>query len=490
MDASRIELESGNTPSSFPPAGFRSIYVKTDGWYSQDETGAETKFATAAEIVEDAINDGVTNKAPSENAVYDAIQTLNADIALKQDHDPTLDALAAYNTNGILVQTAHDVFAGRTLTPGAGISITNGDGVAGNPTVACTITQYTDEMAQDAIGGALLATTSVNPTYNDAANQFSWDVLPGGVNHNLLFNYVASQHVDHTSVNISGASNGGLGGGGTIAASRTMNIDWTNLIALTVPADRLATDDLIAVYDTSAATHKKITLKDFLAQRRSFIDQSYVEADDFIKDQLGGLTGVGAGTGNSTQIGTYGHDTTENAIGISQTDTGTTATGRRLVSSELGALMSTLARYRFGTRIAIEQLSTILDTFTVYIGFQDTSASGNPTNGAFFRYTNGTNGGRWEAVTNKTGGTLTAIDTGVAADVLYSIFEIEIAADGASVKFYINGALVATATTNIPVAASNQTFGYGWKIEKSLGITQMNLSADWYYFEMERSSAR
>jgi len=49
--------------------------------------------------------------------------------------DATLNALAAYNTDGILTQTAADTFVGRTLTaPAAGFTITNPAGVAGNPT--------------------------------------------------------------------------------------------------------------------------------------------------------------------------------------------------------------------------------------------------------------------------------------------------------------------------------------------------------------------
>lgn len=52
-----------------------------------------------------------------------------------QAYDATLSALASYNTNGFIAQTASDTFAGRTLTGTAGkITITNGDGVSGNPT--------------------------------------------------------------------------------------------------------------------------------------------------------------------------------------------------------------------------------------------------------------------------------------------------------------------------------------------------------------------
>ena len=62
--------------------------------------------------------------------------TLNTAVT-PQAQDATLTALAGFNTNGLLTQTAADTFAGRSIAvPAAGISITNANGVSGNPTLA------------------------------------------------------------------------------------------------------------------------------------------------------------------------------------------------------------------------------------------------------------------------------------------------------------------------------------------------------------------
>lgn len=97
--------------------------------------GANWKVSGAAAI---SGGGGGISEAPNDG-VYYARRSLgwSSINATFQSLDATLTALAAYNTNGLLTQTAPDTFTGRTLTaPAAGITITNPAGIAGNPTFA------------------------------------------------------------------------------------------------------------------------------------------------------------------------------------------------------------------------------------------------------------------------------------------------------------------------------------------------------------------
>lgn len=87
----------------------------------------------------------------------------------------------------------------------------------------------TPEAVQDIVGGSLVDTASVDLVYDDTLDQIRANVIPGGVDHDALQNFVANEHIDHSAVSISAGT--GLTGGGDITASRTLSLANTTVTA-------------------------------------------------------------------------------------------------------------------------------------------------------------------------------------------------------------------------------------------------------------------
>lgn len=175
----------------------------------------------------------------------------------------------------------------------------------------------------------------------------------------------------------------------------------------------------------------------------------------------------------------------DNARGTAICSTGTTTTGRSgiyAITDASGAASFTqtaTGAFIFEARASLATLSDGTNTYTAGIGVSSNvfySFVTGSSAGYYFKYTHGTNSGKWQAVTDN-GSTQTATDTGVTASTGYALFRIEVNSANSSVTFYINGTLVATNTTTIYTSSNPLLIGSG--LLKSAGTTARTIEVDY-----------
>jgi hypothetical protein len=110
------------------------------------KVGGVAVTSTAAELnVLDGIPGTLTaTELGYVDGVTSAIQT---QLDNKQALDADLTAIAGLSSNGLVARTGAGTAAARTVTAGTGITVTDGDGVAGNPTVAATLASQAEAEA-------------------------------------------------------------------------------------------------------------------------------------------------------------------------------------------------------------------------------------------------------------------------------------------------------------------------------------------------------
>lgn len=215
-------------------------------------------------------------------------------------------------------------------------------------------------------------------------------------------------------------------------------------------------------------------------------DILFQEADDFM-NSVSGWVSSASGAGSNFQASLFGQDSTEKAFGVVALTTGTTSAGYayqyKLAQIKLGFGHAVTLRFR----VAAEVLSTLADRYTMYLGIGDAINGVEHSNGAYFKYNDSINSGNFQCLTANAG-TRTTTNTSVAQTTLYKTFEIKIDGAAASAIFSIDGAVVATISTNMP--SNVLVFPCVLGIVKSAGTTARLMDTDYYSLLVTRTSAR
>lgn len=142
---SLIRMAETTEPAT-PPSG--KIYVWYNAadsvWKYKDDTGAVFPFSAGVFSVNGEVGNVVLDKADIGLGNVDNTSDANKPISTatqtaldgKQPIDSDLTAIAAVSTNGLLTRTGSGTVVTRSVVAGTGVSVSNGDGLSGDPTVS------------------------------------------------------------------------------------------------------------------------------------------------------------------------------------------------------------------------------------------------------------------------------------------------------------------------------------------------------------------
>jgi hypothetical protein len=454
VDLGEFEIKAGQVEFDQTPTGTAGVGVMrwndSDGTVDLGLKGGNVTLQIGQEQVLRVVNKTATNINLLE-ANYQAVRVTGAQgQRLKVDlAQATNDTLSA-ETIGLVTETINNNQEGFITTSGLVRGINTTGSLQG-------------ETWADGDILYLSPTTAGNAT----------KVKPVAPNHLIILGYVIRAHITQGSI--------------FVKVDNGYELEELHNVKITTPENR----DLLA-YDSSDSIWKNSSF-----YNRSLGGVQYFnDFDSSTKyDKL--VSSTGGVAASVARLTNFVPNQTANQIGIAHYQTGTSTTGWALHVTEQSA---NAQQFQFGggtwmyeSYIEVDILSDATDRFRFISGFGNVANSGAETNGAFFTYDEGgvSNGTiaspNWQCVTT-VGAVRTLTTTSVAVTTTWTKLRIIVNADATEVKFYIDGTLVATHTTNIPVLPNRLKVLQ--KLVKNLGTGNRFVFCDYIFYENNLTTLR
>ncbi|MFC3833105.1 MULTISPECIES: beta strand repeat-containing protein [Deinococcus] len=356
-------------------------------------------------------------------------------------------AKATYDTNNSGVVDDSEKLAGIAATSYARIDLTN------------TFTKYQRIPYDSAQDTNLLMLSRPSPTSGQSVNGFDFKDAAGNTFTGGLYQIYSTSSFYETRLygkgNVVIHTNDG---GGTVNGTVrfvTTNSSGTNATWIVDNTKITAPDN-----STVLTTKTQDRLGRFYTSNE-FV--SSVSTNEWVQYASG--TGVSISQSNITGL--------NNAVGTVRFVTGTTPTGRVAIANPVPIIRFNQGTTNLRAILSLATLSNTTETYVIRVGYID-SVTGDSTYGAYFRYTDGVNSGKWQAVI-RNNSVETVIDTGVLASTgVLRKFEINTTAAGV-ITFKIDNATVGTNSTSLAITAGSET-GYGVAVTKTVGSSSVSVT--------------
>jgi hypothetical protein len=176
-----VAIENGGTAATTVTAARTNLGLGSLA--TQAANNVSITGGSIAGITDLAIADGGTGASTAIQARTNLGLVIGSDV---QPFSNQLTALASLATNGIFVKTAGGSAATRTITAGTNITVTNGDGIAGNPVIAGSQTPTVSSIAKTGVNGTgnigqtdnrfgTIFGTATTAQYADLAERYTTD---------------------------------------------------------------------------------------------------------------------------------------------------------------------------------------------------------------------------------------------------------------------------------------------------------------------------